>query len=191
MIVCAGEIESFSYAKSIGIGLIDPCINLSNLIQKQSPEQIIFVGTMGLYDENLPLLGVYESKSATQIEISKLLNLSYSPLQNAVSNTAQVSENHTQNQKQPNEIYPQIIINSSNYITQDSHISGEFLKLGLFGENMEFYSVLSTAKHYGIRAYGVFCATNHTNKNAHQDFITNHAKAKQILTNYLKNKGLI
>lgn len=180
MIVCAGEIESFSYAKSIGIGLINPCINLSNLIQKQSPEQIIFVGTMGLYDENLPLLGVYESKSATQIEISKLLNLSYSPLQNSILNTPKV-----------NETDPQIIINSSNYITQDSHISREFLKLGLFGENMEFYSVLSTAKHYGVKAYGVFCATNHTNKNAHQDFITNHAKAKQILTNYLKNKGLI
>jgi len=53
---------------------------------------------------------------------------------------------------------------------------------------MEFYAVLKIAQEFNIPAGGVFCITNYTNTNAHEDFISNHKKAKELLTTHVKNR---
>ena len=54
LLVCAGKSESFEFAQSIGIGLIEAAITLTNILTKKAleddlPKQIIFVGTAGIY----------------------------------------------------------------------------------------------------------------------------------------------
>ncbi len=56
---------------------------------------------------------------------------------------------------------------------------------------MEFYSVVSVAKYFGIKARGIFVITNFTNENAHKDFIKNHQKAKKKLIEYLEKNEVI
>ena len=56
---------------------------------------------------------------------------------------------------------------------------------------MEFFAVLKVAQKFQIPAYGIFCATNFCDSNAHADFLKNHAAAKENLTKYLKTKALI
>ena len=53
---------------------------------------------------------------------------------------------------------------------------------------MEFYSVLKIAQEFNVPAGGVFCITNYTDTNAHEDFIKNHAKAKELLTFHVKHR---
>jgi nucleoside phosphorylase len=62
------------------------------------------------------------------------------------------------------------------------------LKFGVGIENMEFFSVLKIAEEFNIPAGGVFCITNFTNKDAHEDFLKNHDKAKELLTEHLKKR---
>lgn len=180
MIICAGEIENFDFAIPIGIGLIDSAINLTNilktkLLEKQNISELIFIGTAGLY-KNGNILDVYESSKASNLEISKVLNLSYTPTKYVIETN--VSRETLQ-------------INSSNFITQDEIIAHKMFDLGCFMENMEFFSVLKVANFFKIPAFGIFCATNFCNKNAHNDFLSNHEKAKKILKNYVKEKGII
>jgi nucleoside phosphorylase len=53
---------------------------------------------------------------------------------------------------------------------------------------MEFFSVLKIAEEFNIPAGGVFCITNYTNENAHEDFLKNHEKAKELLSTHVKNR---
>ncbi|NLY03843.1 MAG: purine-nucleoside phosphorylase [Campylobacter sp.] len=177
MIVCAGEIESFEFAKPIGIGLVDPAINLTSMLLNSDilPKKIIFIGTAGLYRDG-QILEIYESSQASNIEISKILDLSYTPLDLSSSNNVS------------RETYR---VNSSNYITKNSKIAEKFADLGFFIENMEFYTVLKVAKKFNISAYGIFCATNFCDENAHLDFLKNHIFAKKKLINYLKDNKII
>jgi nucleoside phosphorylase len=62
------------------------------------------------------------------------------------------------------------------------------LKFGVGIENMEFFSVLKIAQEFNIPAGGVFCVTNFTNKNAHEDFVNNHEKAKLLLSEHVKKR---
>lgn len=174
MLFCAGNNENFAFAKAIGIGMVQSAINLSDFISKNKVDEIVFVGTCGLY-KNGNLLEIYESKIATNHEISDILGLSYSPL-----DLSKVSYETLG-----------LIVNSSNFITQNKEIAYKFAKLGYFMENMEFYGVLEVAKHHDIPAFGIFCATNFCDENAHESFIRNHAKAKEKLEIYIKEKGLI
>lgn len=178
MIVCAGKIEQFPFAKAIGIGLVESAINLSSLLlkAKNMPKEIIFVGTFGLYskDGKIKILDIIESCKALNLESSALLNLSYSPLLNL-----------------DNVSYETNLINCSNFITQNSEISAKFAKLGLLGENMELYSVLEVAKKFQIPARGILCATNFCDESAHKDFIKNHSQAKKLLENYIKEREIL
>lgn len=79
LIICAGKNENFSFATSIGVGMIAPCIYLTELILAKKPEQIIFIGSCGLYDRQKELLKIYESYHAFNVEFSKLENGFYSP----------------------------------------------------------------------------------------------------------------
>ena len=54
MFICASG-ENFSFAKEIGIGLVDSAMMLSNIILKENPKELIFIGSAGSYDINLPV----------------------------------------------------------------------------------------------------------------------------------------
>ncbi len=178
MIYCAGRIENFSSAKSIGVGLIESAMKLTQLIFYDKPSEIVFVGTCGCYDDSKPLLEIFESQSATNIELSFLQNDSYTPLDNCIS-----LENVS------HETLPKNIINSSNYITTNANLAQRFTKLGILYENMEFFSVLQVAKHYEIPALGIFCTTNHIHKDTQKEFLTHHKKAMQKLEEYIRTKN--
>ena len=176
MIVCAGDIESFSFAQPIGIGLIDTAINLSKIAMISPPEFILFVGTAGSYGD-IGLLELIESKTACNIEHAQINGSGYTPLDNLISSSGDVSH--------------ETIINSSNYITTDSRVSKEYLSLGISLENMEFFSVLSVAKAFNIPAGGLFCTTNYCDEQAHESFMKNRAKAMSLIEEYLKERSVI
>lgn len=176
MIVCAGDSESFDFALPIGIGLTNTAINLTKLCLLNPPTFLLFVGTAGSYG-NKKILEISTSSKGSNIEIGYFEKLSYTPIDNVIENDLlNVSRETNQD----------IIVNSSNYITQDEEQSKKFLHAGLELENMEFFSFLSVAKEFSIPARGVFCVTNYCDKNAHKDFLENHKKAKELLDLHIK-----
>lgn len=50
MFICVGNNESFEFAKSVGMGLVDSAIGLTRLILHYAPREIIFVGSAGSYE---------------------------------------------------------------------------------------------------------------------------------------------
>jgi nucleoside phosphorylase len=178
MIVCAGDSENFGFAYPIGIGLIDSTINLTRLCLFDKPKHIIFIGSAGSYG-NYDIFDIVESTSASNIELSFLNNDAYTPVDNVVKLDEKLN------------IKNQTIVNSSNYISTNENLTKEYLQYGIGIENMEFFSVMRIAQEFEIPVAGIFVITNYTNKNAHQDFIKNHQKAKDILVEYIKSKGLI
>ncbi len=173
MIICAGDSEQFEFAQPMGIGLIEVSMNLTRLCLFDKPEFILFVGTAGSYGD-AKIFDIIETKSAANIELAFLSNDAYTPIDNLV--TA-----NTTNQKD-------IVVNSSNYISTNNKLTNNFLKLGIGIENMEFFAVLKIAQEFNIPAGGVFCITNYTNEFAHNDFLTNHKKAKELLTQHVKRR---
>ncbi|WP_199765457.1 nucleoside phosphorylase-I family protein [Helicobacter suis] len=177
MFVCAGRDESFDFAKSIGIGLIESALNLSRLCLLEKPNLLIFIGTAGSYDLNIPLLSLYKSTSSTQIEQSFTLQDSYTPLENYLE--VQEWEFDTWD-------LPSVVVNSSNYIHTNPIFSKHMHAAGIALENMEFFSVLSVARSYAIPSLGIFCTTNYTQKDAHQEFLKNHSQAKTRLQEWVQ-----
>ena len=173
MIICAGENETFDFATPMGVGLIETAMNLTRLCLFDKPEFLLFIGTAGSYGEH-EIFDIIESKTASNIELSFLNNDAYTPLDNVVST-------NTTNKKD-------IVVNSSNYISTCQELTKKFLPLGVGIENMEFFSVLKIAQEFNIPAGGVFCITNYTNKNAHQDFLKNHDKAKKLLSRHVETR---
>lgn len=172
MIICAGNMESFDFATSIGIGMIQSAINLTRILCKNRIEEIIFIGSCGLYKDG-KILEIYETTKAKNLEISSLLDLSYSPLE--FLNVSRETN----------------LTNSSNFITTDKSLAYKFSDLGFFMENMEIYSVLEVAKTFNIPAKGILCATNFCDTNAHDDFLKNYRKSKENLEKYLKKIEII
>ena len=173
MIVCAGNSENFEFAIPVGVGLIETAINLTRLCLFDKPEFLLFVGTAGSYGK-YDIFDIIESKTAVNIELSFLKNDSYTPLDNVITTNTQSKRD--------------IIVNSSNYITTNEDLAKKFVKLNIDIENMEFFSLLRVAQEFEIPAGGVFCITNFTNENAHNDFLKNHAKAKEKLTLHVKKR---
>jgi len=173
MIICAGNNETFDFAQPMGIGLIETTMNLTRLCLFDKPEFILFIGTAGSYGQT-NILDIVESKTASNIELAFLSNDAYTPLDNVVTT------NET-NKKD-------IVVNSSNYISTNEDLAKNFLKFGVGIENMEFFAVLKVAQEFDIPAGGVFCVTNFTNTNAHEDFIKNHTKAKELLSEHVKKR---
>jgi nucleoside phosphorylase len=169
MIFCAGESESFEFASPIGIGLIESAINLTRFCLMSPPKYILFIGTVGSYGE-AKIFDIIHSKSAANIENGFFSNGAYTPIDNFISSSDDVSR--------------ETIVNSSNYITTDKKLSKHYLEKGIGIENMEFYSVLKVAREFDIPAGGVFVVTNYCDKNAHYDFLKNHNEAMKILRQY-------
>jgi nucleoside phosphorylase len=177
MILCAGNNETFSFAFPIGVGLVESAINLTRLCLFDKPDFLLFIGSAGSYGK-YKIFDIVESTSATNLEVSNLLNYSYTPIDNVISNNLQYFRNDT-------------IVNSSNFITTNFNISQEYLKLGIAIENMEFFSLCKVAQSFNIPIAGIFVITNYTNQDAHKDFIKNHQEALKILINYLQEKKYI
>jgi len=173
MIICAGNNETFNFAQPMGVGLIETTMNLTRLCLFDKPEFLLFVGSAGSYGD-AKLFDIIESKTAANIELAFLSNDAYTPLDNVVTtNTTNIKD---------------IVVNSSNYISTNVSLTKNFLKFGVGIENMEFFAVLQVAKEFNIPAGGVFCVTNFTNTNAHDDFIKNHEKAKELLAVHVKKR---
>lgn len=177
MIVSAGNQETFTFAKSIGVGLVSSAINLTKICLFNRPEFILFIGSAGSYG-NHKIFDIVESKNSSNIEMSFLENFSYTPIDNAV----RIDTNLTKSE---------VVVNSSNYISTNKTLSKEFLQYNVELENMEFFSVLSVAKEFEIPAFGIFIVTNYTNEDAHNDFLKNHKIAMEKLTQYLIEKNII
>ena len=173
MILCAGNNETFDFATPIGVGLIESAMNLTRLCLFDNPEFILFIGSAGSYGEH-NIFDIVESKTASNVELAFLNNDAYTPLDNVIST-------NITNKKD-------VIVNSSNYISTNEELTKKFLKLGIGIENMEFFAVLKIAQEFDIPAGGVFCITNYTNKNAHEDFLKNHDEAKRVLALHVKKR---
>ena len=135
MLLSAGNEEVFSFARPIGVGLIESAINLTNIVLFERPSSLIFIGSAGSYNpKNYKIFDIVTSSTSSQIEISFLKNESFTPIENCIS--ANVSR--------------ETIVNSSNYITTDKLSALAFDKLGFGIENMEFYSVVKVAKEFNF-----------------------------------------
>ena len=174
MIICAGESENFSFAKPVGIGLIDVSINLTKMCMENPPEFLLFIGTAGSYGEK-GIFEIIESKTATNIENSFFGGGSYTPIDNVISTADDVSR--------------ETMVNSSNYITTDAKRAKHYIAQNIHLENMEFFSVLKVAEKFNIPAAGIFIVTNYCDENAHEDFKKNHAEAMMRLTAYMNKKA--
>jgi len=172
MIICAGESEQFSFAKSMGIGLIDMSINLTQECIINTPKSILFVGSAGSYG-NKKIFDIVESINATNIENSFFNANSYSPIDSIVLQT---------------EVSCETFVNSSNYITTDFNLAKYYLSKNIEIENMEFYAVAKVAQRFNIPFRGIFIVTNYCNSNAHRDFLQNHQEAMKKLTEYIKKR---
>ncbi len=172
MFVCAGDSEQFDFAAPVGIGMVDATIHLTRLCLERTPKSLVFVGTAGSYGDKA-LFDIVESHTATNIENGFFEGKTYTPIDNFISVSKDVSR-ETQ-------------VNSSSYITIDPNTSKTFLAHNIDLENMEFYAVLKVANAFNIPANGIFIVTNYCDKDAHKDFISNHDKAKRLLTEYIKD----
>ena len=171
MLLCAGRNETLKGAVPIGVGLIESAINLTRMCLKNpDTERLIFIGSAGSYSPEMELLSVFESVCGYQIEESFSHLNSYTPLDNFI---------HIETEEKA--LFERVCVNSSNYI----HTGEMFAKKGVLLENMEFFSVLSVAKAFSLKAKGIFCVSNHVGLNAHKEFKENHAKVKQILENII------
>lgn len=175
MIICAGKSEQFEFAMPVGIGMMEVAINLTKLCTSQKPKFLLFVGTAGSYGEK-KIFDIIESKTAANIENSFFSGGSYTPIDNVVSTTDDVSR--------------ETLINSSNYITTDKSMGKHYLAQNIHLENMEYFAVLKVAQAFGISAGGIFIVTNYCDENAHEDFIKNQKEAMTKLTKYIKEKPL-
>ena len=177
MIVSAGRNETFPFAQSLGVGLVESAINLTKICLFNRPEYILFIGSSGSYGK-YNIFDVVESKNSSNVELSFLENYSYTPIDNAIRIDTKLTSS-------------EVVVNSSNYISTNENLSSQFLEFDIDLENMEFFSVLSVAKEFEIPAFGIFVVTNYTNENAHNDFIKNHKEAMKILVKYLEDKNII
>jgi nucleoside phosphorylase len=190
MIVCAGDIEQFSFATPIGIGLVNSAINLTRLCIMNPPEFILFVGSAGSYGKH-NIFDIVYSRAASNIEHSFIHNQGYTPLDNLiVADDVAPTKSGAILNSVIQSVSHETIVNSSNYITASKEASEIYLKIGLSLESMEFFSVLSVAKEFNIPVGGVFVVTNYCNKNAHKDFIKNHKEAMEKLELHLRHKGI-
>jgi len=177
MIICAGNQEVFSFASSIGVGLINSAYGLTKLCIEEKPESLIFVGSAGSYGDH-KIFDIIESSSSSNIELSFLDNNSYTPIDNIAKSNNKLSTDN-------------ITVNSSNYITTNKDLSSKFNDMNIGIENMEYFSIVSVANKFSIPVSGIFIVTNYTNKDANKDFLQNHQEAMDRLVSYLKSNKII
>jgi nucleoside phosphorylase len=175
VIICAGEIEQFVFARAVGIGMVDTAINLTKICIEQRPDEICFVGSAGSYGFH-QIFDIIESSRAVNLENSFFNAQAYSPIEHNVS--CETIDND-------------IIVNSSNYITTDSSLAEAYLEKNIYLENMEFYAVMKVSQVFDIPCRGIFVITNHCDTDAHEAFLKNHPEAMKRLTEYINPNNAI
>ncbi len=188
MFICAGASEQFIFAKSIGIGLIASAIELTKLCLQYAPKELIFLGSAGCYNEKWHIGDMAYSYHATQLELSFLDNNAYTPIDNSIKLqlTHNVScETLIGDWQHTFTTLPQVIVNSSNYITNTNIYNAMICNAGITLENMEFFSVLKIAQYFQIPCIGIFCVSNFVGKYAHEEFIANHTFIKTKLYDFI------
>ena len=180
MLICAGNGEEFEGVRSVGVGLIESTITLTEICAHQKPECLIFLGSAGSYSLEVELLSLYTSTHATQIESSLLTHASYTPLKQSIDSLLVPCETIERIHALGLE---QMRVNSSNYITTDRAHAVRMLERGIGLENMEFFALMSVAQRYGVPAMGVFCVSNYCHAEAHSEFVQNHRAVKEKLQN--------
>ncbi|MCX2717072.1 purine-nucleoside phosphorylase [Helicobacter sp. MIT 21-1697] len=184
MIVCAGYNESFSFAKSIGVGLVESAMGLSQICAREYVDCVIFIGSAGAYDKSINIFDIYISDSATQVELSFLQDKSYTPLDNRIE-SGMLKDLVSYETLKHRLYYKQAVINSSNYITTDGHLAMRLAQAGILLENMEFFALMRVAQHFQIPCVGIFCVSNYCHSGAHDEFMNNHQQVKQKLIEQL------
>jgi len=189
MIVCAGDIEQFDFAKPVGIGLENVAINLTRVCMLEKPSFLFFVGTAGSYGEK-EIFEIVEAQKATQIEQSMITGDAYTPLEDVVQGITSLEDMADIDFSFFSDQYVsrETVVNSSNYITCNEAAGVWYRQKGIHLENMEFYAMLKVAQKFGIPAAGAFVVTNYCNKEAHKDFLTNHKEAMRQLESYIIKK---
>ncbi|GAA9255292.1 hypothetical protein HpHA223_16890 [Helicobacter pylori] len=119
---------------------------------------------------------MFESVCGYQVEESFSHLNSYTPLDNFI-----------QIETKEEALFKRACVNSSNYIHTSEIFAKKMAQKGVLLENMEFFSVLSVARAFSLKAKGIFCVSNHAGLNAHKEFKENHFKVKQILEDTLKS----
>ena len=80
MIISAGRNEIFDFATPVGVGLVESAIGLTKICLERNPKEILFIGSAGSYGTK-NIFDIVVSNRASNVEISTLLNFSYSPLE--------------------------------------------------------------------------------------------------------------
>ena len=91
MIICAGNNETFKFAKAMGVGLVESAINMTRQCLFDKPEYILFIGSAGSYG-NHKIFDIIESNTAANLELSFLENNSYTPLDNVLKSDNKLVE---------------------------------------------------------------------------------------------------
>lgn len=188
MFICAGDSEQFAFAKSIGIGLVSSAIGLTRICLQYAPKELIFLGSAGCYNDKLSILSMAYSYSATQIELSFLDEHAYTPIYNSIKleqNKNVSHETFLKNLHYKVKNLPQVVVNSSNYITNTDKYNAMMNHANITLENMEFFSVLRVAQYFEIPCIGIFCVSNFVSKNSHEEFIKNHTIVKAKLHDFV------
>jgi len=195
MFICAGESETFSFAKPLGIGMVDMSINLTKLCMEEKPSFLFFVGTAGSYGEH-NIFDIVESKTASNIENGFFNAKAYTPIDNVISayggadstspSVPNLQRSRNASSLDGSQVSRETIVNSSNYITTDESLCKYYLSNNIYLENMEFFAVLKVAKAFNIPVAGAFIVTNYCNAKAHQTFLDNHTEAMRRLTKYIQ-----
>ncbi|RDU61365.1 purine-nucleoside phosphorylase [Helicobacter sp. MIT 14-3879] len=183
MILCAGNGESFSFAKNIGVGLINSAIELTQVCLQYTPKHLLFIGSAGSYDSKVPIGTLFLSTHATQIELSFLQKQSYTPTNNSikierlnlVSHETLIKENICE-----------ATVNSSNYITNTSAYNHVMLSANILLENMEVFSIFKVAEHFRIPCSAILCVSNIVGENAHEEWVKNKNLVEERLTKIIK-----
>ncbi|RDU62608.1 purine-nucleoside phosphorylase [Helicobacter didelphidarum] len=189
MFICVGDNESFSFAKNVGIGLIESAIGTTKICLQHTPKRLIFIGSAGSYDSDISIGEIFYSFCATQIELSFLEGKSYTPIENSIQmESFKIVSHETKNTHTVNTLgVLQAIVNSSNYITKTSEFNQLMLRANIQLENMEFFSVLKVAQYFEIPCFGIFCVSNFVHENSHEEFLQNHHSVKKKLKHFVQN----
>lgn len=184
MIITAGNTETLPFAQPVGIGMVESSVELTKLILLHPPEFLLFLGSAGSYGPH-KIFDLFHSQTASQIEQSYLSRQSYTPMENnVISSDLSVSRETNPLAKMDDKV----VVNSGNYITTDFKNAEKFTKLGITAENMEFFSVMHVAQSFGIPCGGIFVVTNYCDKDAHESYRCNIAKAWRMMESYVRER---
>lgn len=204
ILICSAWNEEIKYLKEsenflvreLGIGFLDAALNLEELIhnhaKSQGIEQVIFIGTAGLYQADQDLSKeLVEIESVELLNLGKKLELSYSPQSNkSYSSSLELNSG-----------LPKAKCFSSLEISQDKAIAEKVINAErtntespkvqnnnqILVENMELYGLAKVCDKHKIPWSSLLGITNRIDKEAHQEWQANHQELSQKLCSFIES----